>query len=138
MYHDLRKLGTRRVAAVLLTAMFFGCQDGVQADDGSRQFQLDVIINGTPTKTIGTFTRLADGRFAATRGELSELGVKPAGSGNADELVIIDDMPGASYRYDEPQQAIYLTLGDEERVTKITTRAERKVQRPPFATTTAR
>jgi len=119
MYRELRKRGTSRLAAVLLTATFFGCQDGVQADDGSRQFQLDVIINGTPTKTIGTFTRLADGRFAATRGELRELGVKPAGSGNADELVVIDDMPGASYRYDEPQQAIYLTLGDEQRVTRM-------------------
>src|SRR5262245_18240157 len=112
MYRELRKRGTSRLAAVLLTATFFGYQDGVQADAGSRQFQLDVFIYCTPTKTIGTFTRLADGRFAATRGQLGELGVKSSGSGIADELVVIDVMPGASYRYDEPHQAIYLTLGD--------------------------
>ncbi|MFL5089102.1 MAG: fimbria/pilus outer membrane usher protein [Xanthobacteraceae bacterium] len=99
--------------------MLFVCQDGARADNGSRQFQLEVIINDTPAQIIGTFTRLADGRFAATRAELGELGIKPPGERGPDDLVVIDDMPGASYRYDEPEQKIYLTLGDEQRITKI-------------------
>jgi len=117
MYREFRKRGTSRIATVL-TAMLLAGQDGTQADDGSRQFQLEVIINDTPTNTIGTFTRLADGRFAATRAELSELGVKTPDQGGPDDLVVID-MAGASYRYDEPEQKIYLRLDDEHRVTKV-------------------
>jgi outer membrane usher protein len=118
MYRELRKRGTRRLAALLLTAMHVAWQDGARAQEGARQFQLEVIINDTPTQTIGTFTRLADGRFAATRAELSELGIKVPDQGGPDDLVVID-MAGASYRYDEPEQKIYLTLGDERRVTKV-------------------
>src|SRR5262249_38994899 len=113
MSRELRKRATRRLGAVL-TAVLLASQDGTQADDGSRQFQLEVIINDTPTNTVGTFTRLADGRFAATRAELSELGVKTPEQGGPDDLVVID-MAGASYPYDEPEQKNYLTLRAEQR-----------------------
>src|SRR5262245_39929041 len=117
MSRELRKRATSRLGAVL-TAMLLAGQDGTQADEGSRQFQLEVIINDTPTNTIGTFTRLADGRFAATRAELSEFGIKTPEQGGPDDLVVID-MAGASYRYDEPEQKIYLTIGGEQRITTI-------------------
>jgi outer membrane usher protein len=109
----------KRLALLLLAAIFIAHQDGARGDDASRKFELEVFVNDNPVQAIGTFTQLADGRFAATRAELGELGVKPPGSGGADELVVLDDMPGASYRYDEPGQRIYFTLGDNERVTKV-------------------
>jgi len=110
----------KRLAVVLIAAALLAHQDDARADDPpSPPFQLEVFINDNPTQIIGSFTRLPDGRFAATRAELGELGIKPPGEGGADEIIVLDDMPSTSYRYDEPSQKIYLTLGDQDRVTKV-------------------
>ncbi len=62
--------------------------------------------------------QLGDRRMAARRGELTEVGIKVPGFGKADELVVIDDLSDASYRYDEPAQKIFFSLGDDRRVTR--------------------
>jgi len=100
------------IAALLANQGYAG------AAEDSPKFQLEVFINDAPTKLVGTFSRLSDNRFAATRAELTELGVKPPGSGAAEDLMVLDDIPGITYRYDEPAQKMFLTLGDEQRVTK--------------------
>src|SRR5262249_48089771 len=112
--HFLRRTGVpfggkcfRLLALVLTTAVLLAGQDGAGAADESQKFQLEVFINETPTTLVGTFTRLADHRFAATRAELAELGVKAPGTGEPDEQIVIDDLPGVTFRYDEPEQKIY-------------------------------
>ena len=60
--------------------------------------------------------QLPDRRLAAKRSELAELGIKAPGSGDGGEGVVVNDLPGLSYRYDEPTQSIFFTLGDAQRV----------------------
>src|SRR5262249_38222829 len=84
----------------------------------SPQLQLEVVINDVPTKIVGTFTELPDGRFAATRAELTDIGLKAPGSGEAEDLVVIEDITGVTYRYDDGEQKINLSVPDEQRVTK--------------------
>jgi len=84
----------------------------------SRQLELEIYINDTPTKVIGSFTQLADGRMAARRAELAEIGIKMPGSGSGDELIIFENFPDVAYRYDEPTQRIFFKLGDDRRVTR--------------------
>lgn len=83
-----------------------------------RPLQLEVYINGATTNTIAAFVHTAGGRMAARRSELAEVGIKtPAGS--AADLVSLDDLPGLEYRYDEAKQAIFFTLADERRITRM-------------------
>jgi outer membrane usher protein len=84
----------------------------------SRRLELEVYINDVPTKLIGSFTQLADGRMAARHAELAEVGIKVPGPGTGDELIVIDNLPDVAYRYDEPTQRIFFTLGDDRRVTR--------------------
>lgn len=80
--------------------------------------QLDVQINGYPLKLIAAFTQLADGRMAATRAELTDIGVVVPGTGAADELIALDKVPGLKYAYDESTQTIALELPNGQRVAK--------------------
>ena len=90
--------------------------DRALAAADARPLQLEVYVNDTDARLIGTFTQLADRRIAATRGELTELGIAVPGAGAADEIVAVDDLKGVRYRYDEPAQKIFFQLGDEARV----------------------
>ena len=69
-----------------------------------------MTINGASAHMIGSFVRLGDGRIGAARGELSELGLDPSAAASSADFVLLDDFPGASYRYDEPKQAIAITI----------------------------
>jgi outer membrane usher protein len=79
------------------------------------QLQLELYINGGSTHMIGSFVRLPDGRFASTRGDLADFGIKVPGAGAGDERINLDDLAGVSYRYDEATQRIFFTVGDEQR-----------------------
>ena len=80
--------------------------------------QLEVVINQATTGLIGNFVQLADGRFAARRSELTELGIQVPGMGSAEQRVVLESIQGCSYRYDEPAQKIYFTLSNSLRVVK--------------------
>jgi outer membrane usher protein len=80
--------------------------------------QLDVQINGYPLKLIAAFTQLPDGRMAATRSELTDIGVVVPGEGAVEELITLDKVPGLKYVYDEATQTIDITLPNEKRVSK--------------------
>src|ERR1043165_3516429 len=94
-------------ALLLMLAALLPHQRGAVAEEASHPLQLEVYINDSPTKLIGSFTQFADGKMAAKRSELKELGLKVPGEGAADELVVIDQFPDMAYRYDVPTQKIY-------------------------------
>ncbi|HMF29361.1 MAG TPA: hypothetical protein VKE42_11350, partial [Candidatus Cybelea sp.] len=102
------------MCAIALTILL-ARQPQAAADD-PPPLQLEVFINDTPTEKIGTFAQLAEGKLAATRGELAELGVSAPGNGAAEDMIALDATSGIVYRYDEPNQRIYFQLGDERRV----------------------
>ena len=75
--------------------------------------QLEVILNGIPTKLIGSFTMLDGNRLAAAPQELRELGLDPRGSSSKAELVVLDQVFGLSYKYDESTQRVLITAPEE-------------------------
>src|SRR5450759_5071144 len=91
---------------------------GSTAEEEARRLELEVYINDAPANLIGSFTQLADRRMAVRRAELTEIGLKVPGSGADDELIIIDDLTGVAYRYDEPAQKIYFNVRDDRRLVK--------------------
>jgi outer membrane usher protein len=90
--------------------------DRALAAADARPLQLEVYVNDADARLIGTFTQLSDRRIAATRGELTELGIAVPGAGAADEIVAVDGLKGIRYRYDEPAQKIFFQLDDAARV----------------------
>jgi len=80
--------------------------------------QLDVLMNGYPLKLIAAFTQLPDGRMAATRSELTDIGVVVPGQGASEELITLDEVPGLNYVYNESTQTIAIELPNGERVAK--------------------
>jgi outer membrane usher protein len=96
--------------------LFSGAAPGLT--DELRPLQLEVYINGATTNVIGAFVQIANSRMAARRSELAEVGIKTPDPGSAGDLIILDDLSGLEYRYDEAKQAIFFTLSDERRVTR--------------------
>lgn len=77
---------------------------------------LEVFINGHDIKLIANFVQLPDGRFTSPASELSELGIRvPEGAGPD---VLLDDLPGLSYAYDEQKQAMSIMAEDSALVPK--------------------
>ncbi len=108
-----------RLFAVLALVLVLGWTAGrARADDTGRQMQLEVILNGNPTKLIGAFVMFDDGRIGARRQELEEVGLNPRGYDSPDKLVVLDDVFGLSYRYEESTQRIAITAPDELLLTK--------------------
>ena len=90
----------------------------VGAQEVGKQMQLEVVVNGSPTQLIGSFTLLDDGRIAVKRAELEEIGLNPRGYASPDKQIVLDDLPGLSYRYEEAAQRISITVPDDLRTTK--------------------
>ena len=117
-----RRLAPFVVAAALaavLPGRGFGAPAGVPAAAAPEQaaipLQLEIFINQAPAKVIGAFRRLPDGRIAAARSELEESGVHPPGAGAPGQIIVLDDIAGLTYRYDEPGQKIDLTITESLR-----------------------
>jgi outer membrane usher protein len=81
--------------------------------DAGRPMQLEVILNGTPTKLIGSFAMLDGNHLAATRQELLELGLNPRGYSSPADVVVLDKVFGLSYKYEESTQQILITAPEE-------------------------
>src|SRR5271166_1355173 len=85
--------------------------------------QLEVFINQAPTHLIGSFEMVVGRKIAARRAELEEIGLKPhglasSGLASPDEIIVLDELSGISYRYDEARQQIFFTAVDELRAAK--------------------
>ena len=115
---SLRGAERTLIAAVLAVVLAQGGPAAAAAREG-RALQLEVFLNGTSTQLVGAFVEQPDGRLAATRKELAEVGVKPPGTGGDDDLIALADLPGLSYRYDEPRQRIDITASDDRRVPHV-------------------
>lgn len=78
--------------------------------------QLEVSINGQPTKLITPFTEVQGKGLVTTRGELAELFIRPPGTGPADEPIMLSSIPGLRYELNEQAQAVNLIVGDAVRL----------------------
>jgi outer membrane usher protein len=109
----------RKSLAVVVFAMV-GLWGGVgsAATEGGRPLQLDILINGDKTGLLGSFLQLPNGNIAARRSELVEAGVKVPGSGQPDDLVVLEELLGEKFKYDEPGQSISFDLTDNQRVAR--------------------
>jgi len=82
------------------------------------ELQLEVFLNQAPTHLIGSFTMVEGKKIAARRAELEEIGLKPRGFASPDAMVVLDDLPGLSYRYDEPTQQLFISVPDDLRAAR--------------------
>jgi outer membrane usher protein FimD/PapC len=82
------------------------------------ELQLEVRVKGYPLNLIAAFTQFPDGELASPRSELEELGVNPPGDGAPEDLVMLKDVAGLSYVYDESSQSIDFELPDSSRIAK--------------------
>ncbi|HEX4555601.1 MAG TPA: fimbria/pilus outer membrane usher protein [Xanthobacteraceae bacterium] len=89
-----------------------------RADEAGRQMQLEVVLNGVPTQLIGAFVMRDDGHLAARRQELVDIGLNPRGDASPDRIVVLDDLFGLSYRYEESTQRVSITAPEELLITK--------------------
>ena len=107
-------LSSERFLAVLtLTLALSFSAARVAADEAGRQLQLEVLVNGTETHLIGSFVLLGDRRIAVRRAELEEIGLSPRGYKSPEELIVLDDLTGLSYKYDAPAQRISITAPEK-------------------------
>jgi outer membrane usher protein len=100
----------------------------------SRALQLEVFVNEASTQMVAAFTQLSDGRLAATRKELTEAGLKPPQPGNDEDLIVLSDLEGLIYHYDEPRQRIDLVVPNELRMPHL---IDARAQGPPVDTAQA-
>jgi outer membrane usher protein len=110
--------GARAYFAFIIT-LGVGLSTGAErlrAAADQNNLQLEVIINDTPTNSIANFVQFKDGRIAATAAELAELGIKTNGSKPADDLFFLDEVPTATYKYDERTQRIFITINNSQRI----------------------
>jgi outer membrane usher protein len=108
-----------RAAALAVALMLaFFCEHAIAAPTDVCQLQLEVFINETPTHLIGSFTMVVGGRIAARLAELEEIGLNPRGYASADDTIVLDELVGLSYRYEEASQQIYIAAPDQLRAAK--------------------
>ncbi|MGZ5864786.1 MAG: fimbria/pilus outer membrane usher protein [Xanthobacteraceae bacterium] len=107
------KLGLAQ--ALIVAVSFFSATATRAATDEGIPLQLDVTINGTKSGLLGAFQQLPDGRLAAKRQELADLGVKVS---SADDIVILDSALPGKFKYDAQLQSIAFDLTDDNRVAK--------------------
>jgi outer membrane usher protein len=88
------------------------------AVEAERSLQLEILINGDKSGLIGTFVQRPDGTVAARRSELAESGVKVPGTGQPDEIIVVNEWLGNKFHYDEPAQTISFDLTDAQRIAR--------------------
>ncbi|HEY6258130.1 MAG TPA: fimbria/pilus outer membrane usher protein [Xanthobacteraceae bacterium] len=104
------------IAAVAAIGLWVGI--AAAATEGAQPLQLDILINGDKTGLLGSFLQLPNGDIAARRSELTEAGVKVPGSGAPEDVVVLKDLLGDKFKYDEPSQSITFDLTDNQRVAR--------------------
>jgi outer membrane usher protein len=104
------------IAVLAMVGLWAGVASA--ATEGGQPLQLDILINGDKTGLLGSFLQLPDGTIAARRAELIEAGVKIPGAGQPDDLVVLKNLLGDKFKYDEPSQSISFDLTDNQRVAR--------------------
>jgi outer membrane usher protein len=104
--------------AVVAATLLYG-QAAAASLEGAQPLQLDILINGDKTGLLGSFLQLTNGDIAARRAELIEAGVKVPGTGDPAEVVVLNELLGDKFKYDEPSQSISFELTDNQRVARV-------------------
>jgi outer membrane usher protein len=89
----------------------------LKAAPATQNLQLEVFLNERPTNLVAAFLMLPDKRIGASKKELQEIGLKPPEGGAPEDLVVLDELLGLSYRYDASNQQLFISAGDELRGT---------------------
>lgn len=101
-------------------ALVVGCLAAGDArtneEGGGVPLQLEVFINGDPTNLVASFVQRSDGSIAVAPAELREIGLATPPDA---AVVVLDQMPGIAYSYDEAAQAIHFTVKSEARATNV-------------------
>src|SRR5579872_4400675 len=105
----------RSAFARCLLALSIASTQAGGAVAGPMNLQLDVVINGVRADMIGSFTLFDGGRIGATRRELADVGLDVGGPGAPGELIMLDDVAGVKYQYDERTQTIRFAIDNAKR-----------------------
>ena len=116
--HPARRGDQLLFALALCLALLIGRPVAVAEEAAGRQLQLEVSINGEPTKLIAPFTEVEGQGLVTARSELEELYIKAPGAGAATDLVRLKSIPGLKYEVDERAQAINLIAEDKARLSR--------------------
>ena len=122
-----RPRGKRLLVLALLSSLLAGASEA-----GAEPLQLEVFVNGAPTRLIGSFVLLPGRRIAASRAELEEIGLEPPAHGGPGDLLAFDRIPTLTYAYDEARQRLSISVADRYRAPKSYS-ASRNPQRAPPA-----
>jgi outer membrane usher protein len=121
------------VAAFALVALWPGAGSAA-TEEGARPLQLDITIGGDRIGLLGSFLQLPNGNIAAHRSELVEAGVKVPGSGPPDELIVLNELLGDRFKYDEPSQSIAFDLDNNQRIARAFDAMGSSAPRTPVST----
>jgi outer membrane usher protein len=78
-----------------------------------QDLYLDVTINGAPIGLIAAFRQRPDGTLSIAADELSEIGLRSAGAGQAtDGMIDLDRLSCLSYQYNSTLQQIHIAAED--------------------------
>jgi outer membrane usher protein len=97
---------------MLLAAFNVQSIAGTADVQGGLPLQLEVTMSGATTEKILGFKLLDDGRLAAKRSDLADLGLEISPDG--EESVVLDQVPRLRYSYDEARQLIDLVVIRDE------------------------
>lgn len=89
---------------------FLACAVAARANEIVLPLQLEVDLNGQPTRTLVGFQQNEGGRFETTRGALASFGIVLPGQGGNDDLIGLDAIAGLTFTYDEARQKISITV----------------------------
>jgi outer membrane usher protein len=85
------------------------------AGQEQKNLQLEVVINSAPAHMIGSFVLFDGKRIGATRNELQDVGLDIGQRRFPEDIVMLDEIPGLKYVYDEPTQTIRIMVDNAKR-----------------------
>ena len=109
---------TRRAFIILCFVLILAMaavNGAAETSQDQKNLQLEVIINGLPANMIGSFVLFGGKRLGATRNELEDVGLDIGQRRFPEDIVMLDDIPGLQYVYDEPTQTIRITVDNAKR-----------------------
>jgi len=107
-----------RALALLAALLVAGPACANEPPPEPLELQLEVSINGQPTRLIGAFVLDSQNRLSTTREELTALGLIMPGTGPPDAAIFLDEIEGLTYRYDEIKQAVTIAVPEKLRLAK--------------------
>jgi outer membrane usher protein len=121
-------------AAVFALVALHAGAGSAATEEGARPLQLEILIGGEKIGLLGSFLQLPDGNIAAHRSELVEAGVKVSGTGPPEELIVLKELLGDRFKYDEPSQTIAFDLDSNQRIARAFDAMGGSAPRTPVST----